>query len=312
MLKTGTRQELEIVSKTDFGVYLSDGEEKVLLPRKQVPAGAAVGDRMTVFLYRDSQDRMIATVNTPKLMLGQVGRLEVSECTRIGAFLDWGLEKDLFLPFHEQTVKVKPHETHLVAVYMDKSGRLCATMNVYPYLESLDLANVPIRFRPGSWCVGTPYETSGNFGVFVAVEDRYSGLIPKKECPADIPIGKEVNVRVTAIREDGRLDLSLREKAYLQMDEDSGMLLELMEQYGGVLPFTDKASPQTIARETGLSKNAFKRAVGRLLKQGKIEIKETCIRVKGAQRDDKPSFADPSPKSRSGYAREPRAERRKS
>lgn len=276
MIELGKIQTLTIVKKVDFGVYLADGEnaqqsEKVLLPIKQVPKGAEIGDEVEVFIYRDSKDRLIATTNRPKLTLGSVVRLRVVQTGKIGAFLDWGLEKDLLLPFKEQTTKVAEGEEYPVSLYIDKSSRLCATMKIYHYLQQ------DSPYRKDDRVTGTVYEISENFGAFVAVDDRYSGLIPRKEMYGDIRIGNTVTARVTNVKEDGKLSLSIREKAYLQIEQDSEKILQMIDGFGGILPFTDKASPEKIKQETGMSKNEFKRAVGHLLKEKKIAIKETVI-----------------------------------
>ena len=274
MIKLGEKQELEIIKKVDFGVYLAEksgSDEKVLLPGKQVPEGCDIGSRLEVFIYKDSDDRLIATTKTPKIMLGDVRMLKVKETSKIGAFMDWGLEKDVLLPFKEQTRKVKAGEEVLCAMYIDKSSRLCVTMNVYNYL--LDKS----PYSKDDKVIGTIYELSDNFGAFVAVDDIYSGLIPKKELYGNIQIGDEVNARVTSVKEDGRLNLSVREKAYLQMDTDAEKLLDMLEKGGGKILFNDKAAPALIREKTGMSKNEFKRAVGRLLKEGKIEIKPDSI-----------------------------------
>lgn len=276
MIRLGEKQRLEIVKKVDFGVYLAPSvekeEERVLLPAKQVPEGMDMGSRIEVFVYRDSKDRMIATVNEPKLLMGQVARLRVAEVGKIGAFLDWGLEKDLLLPFKQQTYRVKEGDTPLVSLYIDKSNRLCATMNVYPYLE------LDSPYKKEDRVTGQVYETSDNFGAFVAVDDKYSGLIPKKELYGEVRPGDMVKARVTAVKADGKLDLSIREKAYIQINTDAERVLEIIDSFDGVLPFTDKALPEVIRRETGMSKSEFKRAVGNLLKNGRIEITEKAIR----------------------------------
>ncbi len=277
MIRLGEKQVLKVVKKVDFGVYLSEesgAEERVLLPKKQVPEGAETGSEIEVFIYRDSDDRLIATTNEPKIMLGDVRRLTVKDVGRIGAFMDWGLEKDVLLPFKEQTAKVKPGDDVLCAMYIDKSGRLCVTMNVYKYLRS----DAP--YAKDDHVTGTVYEMSDNFGAFVAVDDIYSGLIAKKELYGDIKIGDRITARVISVKEDGRLNLSVREKAYLQMDTDAEKIFGMIKENGGSLPFTDKASPELIRQKTGMSKNEFKRAVGRLLKEGRIEIKPDSIVLK--------------------------------
>ena len=284
MIYLGEKQTLTIVKKVEFGVYLADveagqttydvPEERVLFPIKQVPADKGIGDALEVFIYRDSKDRMIATTNLPKITLHKVAMLKVAQIGKFGAFLNWGLEKDLLLPFKEQTGKVSEGDDCLVALYIDKSNRLCATMKVYKYLE----LNSP--YKKEEKVEGFVYELSEQFGAFVAVDNRYSALIPKKEMYGSIKVGDKVVARVTAVKEDGKLNLSIREKAYLQMDVDAKRVMDLIESYDGVLPFTDKANPEVIRREIQMSKNEFKRAVGRLLKEGKIEITERAIRKK--------------------------------
>ena len=264
---------LTIVKKVDFGVYLAkeqeaDPEEKVLLPRKEVPENAQPGDEIEVFLYRDSKDRMIATVRQPKLSLGEVAVLRVKENGKIGAFLDWGLEKDLLLPFREQVRKVRPGEECLVAVYLDKSKRLCATMKVYHYLRT------DSPYEKDQKVTGTLYEISDNFGAFVAVDNCYSALIPKKEPLGNARVGDTVEARVTEVLKDGKLSLSLRKKAYIQMNEDAQKLLKLLEEQGGELPVGDKSSPEKIKELTGMSKNEFKRAAGNLYKQRLVQVEE--------------------------------------
>ena len=253
-MELGKKQMLTVVKVVDFGVYLGDDREKVLLPKKQVPAGIEPGDPIEVFLYKDSSDRLIATVNEPKLTLGESAILKVAQVGKFGAFLDWGLEKDLFLPFKEQTYKVKPGDECLVGLYIDKSQRLCATMKVYEYLTS-----------------DSP---------FVAVDGKYSALVPKREAPKSLRPGMKIHARVTEVKPDGKLNLSVREKAFIQMDKDALLVLARLEEKGGVLPFNDKADAEVIRAEFDLSKNAFKRAVGHLYKERKIEIRKDSIVLK--------------------------------
>lgn len=276
MLRIGEKQKLQIVKEVFFGVYLGEepgAKEKVLLPKKEVDAEAKPGDELEVFIYKDSNDRPIATRREPLVTLGHTALLKVKEVNRIGAFLDWGLEKDLLLPFHEQTARVSPGEMCVVALYLDKSSRLCGTMKVYHYLKT----NSP--YRVDDQVCGRVYEISGNFGAFVAVDDQYSGLLPKHEAASGVRVGDIVHARVTGVKEDGKLDLSIREKAYLQMDEDAEFVYQGIQEFDGVLPFDDKTSPEVIQREFGLSKNAFKRAVGRLMKQGRVEVSGGHIRI---------------------------------
>lgn len=276
MIELGKKQTLTVVKTVDFGVYLAEKDDKeskdsVLLPAKQVPAGTKAGDELTVFIYKDSKDRLIATTREPMLQVGQTAVLKVSQVTRIGAFLNWGLEKDLLLPYHEQTTRMQEGKDVLVALYIDKSQRLCATMKVYHYLST----RTP--YVVGDQVKGRVYEISGNFGVFVAVDDKYSALIPAREAAGKYRPGEILDLRVTEVKEDGKMNVTDRQKAYLQIEEDAEFVLSVIDEFAGVLPFDDKASPEVIKREFGLSKNAFKRAIGHLLKEGKIEIKERRI-----------------------------------
>lgn len=274
MIELGKVQCLNVVKLVDFGVYLGTKDEKVLLPKKQVPSDIEVGDALSVFVYRDSSDRLIATTRLPKIELGKTAVLKVSQIGKIGAFLDWGLEKDLFLPFKEQTTHVQEGDSCLVALYVDKSNRLAATMRVYDYLtcESPYVKDSAVH--------GTVIEIKPDYGVYVAVDDQYFGMIPKNEVFGQIKIGDVVYGRVSKVRDDGKLTISLKQKAYIQMDEDSRIIYEEVVKRGGSLPFTDKASPDIIKAEFQMSKNAFKRAVGRLLKEGRIEITDGCIKQK--------------------------------
>ena len=267
-MRLGEKQVLTVVKKVDFGVYLGSDEERVLLPKKQVPEEIEVGDPGEVFLYKDSSDRMIATTKEPKLTLGNLAVLEVVDVGRIGAFLDWGLEKDLLLPFKEQTTKVEKGDRCLVSLYIDKSGRLCATMKVYPLLRT------DSPYKKDDTVRGTVYEISRDFGVFVEVDDRFSALIPRREVYGRMYIGQQIEARVAAVKADGKLDLSVRGRIPEQMDADAQKIMDRIEKSGGGLPFTDKADPERIRDEFGMSKAAFKRAVGRLLKQGKVRIDE--------------------------------------
>lgn len=275
MIELGKKQELTIVKRVDFGVYLADvsesAEEKVLLPAKQVPAGAEVNDKLTVFVYRDSKDRLIATTKEPMLQVGEFALLTVKQVGKFGAFLDWGLEKDLLLPFKEQTTPLKAGDECVAALYIDKSNRLCATMKIYHYLRT------DSPYRKDDKVEGIVYEISDNFGVFVAVDNCYSGLIPKKEPAKGIAVGDRICARVTEVKEDGKLSLSIREKAYMQIDTDAKKLMEMLKERGGKLPFSDKADPELIRGETGMSKNEFKKAVGNLYKQRLILIEKDRI-----------------------------------
>ena len=287
MILLGRMQTLRVVKKTDFGVYVSDQEmettdsfvpdkkeiihmSSILLPKNQAK-DLSMGDTVEVFIYKDSEDRPIATTAKPNLVMGSIARLTVKEVTNIGAFLDWGLAKDLFLPFKEQTFRVQKGDSVLVTLYIDKSSRLCATAKVYNALAS------DSPYAVGDQVSGTVYEIIEAFGAYVAVDDRYSALIPKKELFTTLKPGEQISARVTKVQPDGRLALSIREKSYLQMDTDCVLIYEALCKAGGFLPYHDKTSPELIKAKFNLSKNAFKRAIGHLQKEGKLIIEEDGI-----------------------------------
>lgn len=273
MIRLGEKQFLKVIRVKDFGMYVGDETEAILLPKKYIPEGTKVGDEVEVFVYRDSSDRLIATTEEPALTLGEIGLLKVKEISKIGAFLDWGLEKDLLLPFKEQTVQVRSGKSYPVALYIDKSKRLCATMKIYEYLSSES------SYAKDENVEGIVYQVNPNYGVFVAVDGKYHGMIPKKNVHGDFCVGERVQARVVQVREDGKLELSMRERVEFQIAKDAAVVMEVLESYDGVLPFTEKASPLVIERELNMSKAAFKRAVGHLLKTKKITIEQGKIRI---------------------------------
>ncbi|NLK75586.1 MAG: S1 RNA-binding domain-containing protein [Clostridiales bacterium] len=276
MIELGKYNTLEAIKKTDFGLYLgeanTDGNTRILLPQKEVPEGINIGDKLEVFVYKDSEDRDIATTSKVPLTVGELAILKVKEVNQIGAFLDWGLAKDLLLPFKEQTTKVKEGDYVLVSLYIDKSKRLCATMKVYNLLST----NPP--YKKDDMVEGIVYDYIDSFGFFIAVDGKYSALIPKNQIFQPIKIGDKINARITEVREDGKLTLSLREKSYIQLDADALMIMSKLTEAGGFLPYHDKSDPESIKSKFNISKNAFKRAIGRLYKAGDIIITDDGIK----------------------------------
>ena len=282
-MRLGYTQTLVAVKKTDFGLFLTDIEKKddknralgdeVLLPKNQVTENMRVGSEIEVFLYKDSEDRMIATRLVPYIKIGEIKKLKVKEVNKIGAFLDWGLPKDLLLPFKEQIYDIKSGDEILVTVYIDLSDRLCATMDLYSRLSLLP------PYQKDDMVKGTVYQVHEQFGAYVAVDNKYSALVPKKELHRELKPGDEIEARVLEVKEDGKLDLSLRQKAYVQMDADSALILDKLKQAGGSLPYQDKSSADEIKEEFNLSKAAFKRAIGRLYKERVIVIEKDGIRL---------------------------------
>lgn len=277
MIELGKYQTLEVIKQTDFGIYLgeinSDGKTSILLPKSEVPEGTVAGDHLKVFLYRDSEDREIATTAKVPLTIGELAVLKVKEVNKIGAFLDWGLMKDLFLPYKEQTTEVKEGDNVLVTLYLDKSNRLCGTMKIY------DVLSTKSSYKKEDAVTGIVYEILNNFGAFVAVDNKYSAMIPNNEIFVPIKVGDSITGRVAQVRDDGKLTISLRKKSYIQMDSDAVMIMEELKAADGFLPYNDKSEPDDIKSKFNLSKNSFKKAIGRLYKAGAITITEDGIRI---------------------------------
>lgn len=277
MIKLGKVQELEIKRFATQGAYLNEEkpeEDDILLPKKDLAEGANVGDKIEVMIYKDSRDRIIATTRKPLLTVGDLGHLMVVSKTKIGSFLDWGLEKDILLPFSETVGSVEVGKTYLVGVYVDKSRRLAATMKVK------DLLSNDSPYEVNEKTQGTIYSLHRDIGAFVAVDDKYDGLIPKKELYGAHDVGESVDVRVSRILDDGKLELSLRDQAYKQMGTDSETIMFKMKDNKGQLNLNDNSSPEEIYQELKMSKAGFKRAIGRLLKEGVITITDKGIRFK--------------------------------
>lgn len=276
MYYLGKKQNLKIKRLTKFGAYLGteDDDKDVLLPIAQIPENMKVGDIIEVFVYKDSKDRPIATTNTPKVQVGQIAKLKVVSESKIGYFLDWGLEKDLFMPFSETLGKIEVFNDYLVAVYIDKSERIAATMRIKDYLS----ADSP--FKENDKVKGTVYGVNKDIGVFVAVENKYDGLISKKNVYGIYEIGDEIEVRINKILDDGKLDLSPREMAYIQIEEDSQVILKKLKENKGFLALSDKSDPELIRKTLGMSKSGFKKAIGSLYKKGFIELSDDGIKIK--------------------------------
>ncbi|NYB73705.1 RNA-binding protein [Sedimentibacter hydroxybenzoicus DSM 7310] len=278
MIKLGEMQELTVTQKKDFGVYLKStdsekSEDKVLLPIKQVPADTEIGDKINVFVYRDSDDKIIATVKRPKLVMGEIAYLKVVQITRIGAFMNWGLEKDLFLPFKEQIGEIKLNGEYLVGLYIDKSDRLCATMNLFKVLRTDSPYKVNDNVK------GTVFSLKRGLGATVAVDGKYLGLIHEGEILKPLRPGDVVEVRVSHIKEDGKLDLSLKDAPKLQIDKDGEKILSILIKNKGFLSINDDTDPETINKVLGLSKSSFKKAAGRLMKRKVIEMSRNGIKL---------------------------------
>ena len=274
----GKFMTLSVKRYSEHGVYLSADnysdkyEDEILLPKKEQPEGLRTGSEIKVFIYRDSSDRPIATVREPKITIDRPAVLKVVEKTRIGAFLDFGFEKHLLLPFHEMTSKIEPGMDVLVRMYVDRSDRLvCSQKHLYKYLSTSS------PYLGDEKVYGRVYEFSKSYGTYLAIDDRYSAMIGRHEDTSDLSIGDIVEVTIKDVKEDGKLDVTRRGLAYSEIDSDADKIYSIISGYNGELPFSDHASPELIKKETGLSKAAFKRAIGKLYKERKIIIKEEKI-----------------------------------
>lgn len=280
MIKIGKRQTLTIVNFTKHGAYLDAGTEEprdnILLPNNELEErDLHEGDEVEVLIYRDSEDRMTATFRKTEALVGTLAKLEVVDINpALGAFLNWGLNKDVLLPNGQQNIKVQKGETHLVGLYEDSKGRVSATMKIYNFL-------LPCKdYEKNDMVTGTVYNINPEVGVFVAVDDRYFGLIPISEVFRPFEVGEEVEARVIRVREDGKLDLALRALKIQQMDKDAEFILEKMNLLKENFRFSDSSTPEEIKDFFDMSKKAFKRAVGNLLKNGLIEKTEKGFQLK--------------------------------
>lgn len=274
MIKVGKRQSMKINNFSSKGAHLDAGtddfKDNILLPNNEIEGKELeVGDELDVLIYRDSEDRLTATLRKTALTVGTIGKLYVTDVNeKLGAFLDWGLKKELLLPYAQMVGDVKSGDEVLVGIYEDSKGRLSATMKIYSFL-------MPNKdYSKNDFVVGTVYRINPEIGVFVAVDNRYFGLIPNSECFKKFNIGDEIEARVIRVREDGKLDLALRELAFVQMDKDGEAIISKMKILKSHFRFNDNSSPESIKEYFGISKKAFKRAMGRLLKDEKIEKTE--------------------------------------
>ena len=250
------------------GAHLKTGDDPrddILLIGSEIPEGAKEGDVVRVFVHRDSEGRPIATTRMPKLELGEVAFLEVMQCTPIGAFVDWGLAKELLVPFAQQTVDLEPGKRHPIGLYIDDTGRLAGTMRVTEML-----GNAPAEWQLDEWVDGEAWRNDPDIGLFVIVEKNFVGLVPASE-PHRLARGEPARFRITNVLPDGKIELSLRGHAHQEMEGDAQRVLAVLSR-PGALPVGDKSSPEEIRTLFGLSKKAFKRAVGRLLKERAITI----------------------------------------
>ncbi|MFT6881085.1 MAG: putative RNA-binding protein (virulence factor B family) [Psychromonas sp.] len=276
MLNVGQQNILKVLRGTSVGFYLADDENNdVLLPHKYIPEGLSVGDDIDVFLYRDSEDRIIATTIEPLIKLNQFACLQVSAATGIGAFLNWGLEKDLFVPFREQNQKLREGDYTVIYLYLDKdTDRLVGSCRLNRHFEFED-----IELKEGEQ-VDLLILDKTDLGFNVAVNHKYRGLIYENEIFQRIAWGDSTKGFVKAVREDGKIDISLQKQGYENINEPNARkVLETLQANGGELVLSDKSDSSEIQGTLEMSKKAFKRAIGSLYKQKLITIELEGIKL---------------------------------
>ena len=278
MYSLGEFQKLVIKRFKNNGAYIGLKDVKnekldILLPKKEVLETDKVDDEIEVFVYKDNQARFVATRKKTKISLGKLETLEVMDISKIGAFLDWGLEKELFLPFKEQTMKLEKGRKYLVALYIDKSERLCATMKIRDYLTS------DSPYKEGEWVEGIVYSIHKDYGAFVAVDKKYDAMIENKDIIGVLEIGEPINFRISKVKKDGRLNLVLKNLSHVEINDNAEILFNIIKDRGGFLDLNDKSEPDKIKEICCMSKSSFKKAVGRLLKNKKIQFEGNGIKL---------------------------------
>jgi uncharacterized protein len=274
MFVPGTYQQLQVEKITASGAYLASAAGEILLPRKYLPPGLQPGDTIEVFVYLDSADRPIATTRTPKARVGEFAVLTVTDTGRVGAFLDWGLEKDLLVPFSEQPQPMRKGERHVVRVYLDNSGRIAASAKIGKFLET---EQIPLQ-------VGEEVElllyALTDLGAKVIINGRYGGLLFKNELHGRPRPGTRLKGYVRNLRADSKIDVTLKKGGSAEMAGSRERLLKALEAAGGFLPLGDKSPPERIGAVLKMSKKSFKKAVGNLYKEGFIELAADGIKLR--------------------------------
>jgi hypothetical protein len=275
VIKVGNTHQLEVIKALDFGFYL-DAKElgEVLLPGKHAPKDLAVGDKLYVFLYLDSEDRPIATTKTPKAKVGEFAYLKCIARTHVGAFLDWGLEKDLLVPFAEQHLPMDVDKSYLVYLYLDKNdGRIVASSKINKYLDDEKLHD----FTPQQQ-VDLIIANSTDLGFKAIINHSHWGVLYKNDVFQQLSFGQYKKGFIKRIREDGKIDLSLQGGKETR-DKYTKIILNYLEKHDGFAPIHDKSSPEIISDTFGMSKGAFKKSIGGLYKQRIITISKDGIRL---------------------------------
>jgi uncharacterized protein len=274
MLQLGKINNLKVIKELDFGIYFQAGEEEILMPTRYIPVGTKIGDYLDVFIYRDSEDRLLATSEKPKIMVDEFALLEVVDTNSKGVFLDWGLPKDLFVPFQEQNGKMQKGKYYVVKAYIDEeTDRIVASARIEHFLN----------YNTGDFTIGQevdliPFKQT-DLGIKTVVNDQFEGLIYQNEIFNKISYGEKIKGYVYKIRLNGQLDIRLRKPGYQAVLSLKDVIYQKLQNAGGFLPYHDKSDPEAIYNEFGVSKRDFKQSIGGLLKEKKILITSKGIQA---------------------------------
>lgn len=273
MIQIGVYNKLEVFRESPHGMYLMDEEgEEVLLPNKYVPKGLKIDDDIEVFVYKDSEDRLVATLAKPKITLHQFACLQVKQVNQVGAFLDWGLEKDLLVPYAEQHDKMQVGRSYVVYLYEDEvTERLVATSKVERFLELKDLT---VKRKDKVRVLITKASPLGYHGI---INNRHWGILYRNEVFQPIRIGDQLDAYVKNIRDDLKIDLSLEQQGYAKVEPNAARILHMLKGNNGFLPLHDKSNSEMIQSQLGMSKKTFKKAIGGLYKDRLIRIERDGI-----------------------------------
>ncbi|NMM62895.1 DNA-binding protein [Clostridium sp. P21] len=293
MVNIGEFNTLKVVREADFGYYLDAGtgrtSDDILLPTKSaLEKELSIGDEVNAFIYRDSKDRIIATLKEPLATVGEIAYLKVVSKTKIGSFIDFGMERDIFVPMKEQLYTLEIGNYYLFYIYLDKTNRIAATTDIDRYLEDLDVEEpdeiVNSKYRVGDEVTGIVYGFQTNGSAMVAIDNVYRGVILRNEYFVDFKEGYELKLRIKKIYEDGKIGLTPRKRAAEERTELQENIVQYLKKHNGSMPFNDKSSPEDIKKVFHESKNYFKNALGGLMKQGIIEQDQEGTRLKASSK----------------------------
>jgi predicted RNA-binding protein (virulence factor B family) len=274
MIKVGDYNVMKVLREVDFGFYLDDGAEGILLPKRFVPTGLAVGDEIKVFVYHDSEGRLLATTQQPKGVVGEIVKLKAVTVTNQGAFLDWGLMKDIFVPKSKQLGGMREGAEYLVKIYIDEqTGRVAATEKIEPFLS-----NETLTVEENESVDLTVYRRT-DIGYLVIINNKHTGVLHFNEIYQSIGVGDKMKGFIKKIRPDNTIDVVIGKQGYERVEDEAGKILRLLNENNGYLPYHDKSDPDEIYEFFGMSKKAFKMAVGTLYKQQKISLAKTGIKL---------------------------------